>query len=65
MNIKTILYICTTPIVIWMLEGLNIEKIFKKNKYNQIITFYLLSSLAVSYLIVNFLYDFFLNSKFI
>ena len=65
MNIKTILYIIIVPITIWALESLNINQIFKKNRYYQSRIIYLIISLGLSYLVVNFFYDFFLNSKFI
>ena len=65
MNIKTILYIIVVPITIWALESLNINQFFKKNRYYQARFIYLILSLGLSYLVVNFFYDFFLNSKFI
>jgi uncharacterized integral membrane protein (TIGR02327 family) len=65
MNIKTILYIIIVPITIWALESLNINQFFKKNRYYQSRIIYLIISLGLSYLVVNFFYDFFLNSKFI
>ena len=65
MTVKTILYILTTPISIWALDALNIELKFKKNRYYQSRILYLMISLSLSYLTVNFFYDFFLNSKFI
>jgi len=65
MNIKTILYIIIVPITILALESLNINQFFKKNRYYQSRIIYLIISLGLSYLVVNFFYDFFLNSKFI
>ena len=65
MNIKTVLYIIIVPITIWALESLNINQFFKKNRYYQSRIIYLIISLGLSYLVVNFFYDFFLNSKFI
>lgn len=65
MNIITILYLVTVPIVIWALESVNINSIFKKNRYWQARVFYLLITVSISYLTVNFFYDFFINSKFI
>ena len=43
--------------------SLNIESIFKKGHINQIRVFYIAISLVLSYLIVNFLYDFYSVSK--
>ena len=65
MTIKTILYIVTVPLSIWALDALNIENKFKKNRYYQARLLYLFISFSMSYLVVNFLYDFFINSKFI
>ena len=61
MTVKTILYILTTPISIWALDALNIEGKFKKNRYYQSRILYLMISLSLSYLTVNFFYDFFLK----
>lgn len=63
--LKTILYIVITIISIWALDSININNLFKKNKYYQSRILYLFVSLSLSYLVVNFLYDFFLFSKFI
>jgi len=63
MNIKLILYLIITPITVWSLDGLNINFIFKKSKYIEARVIYLLISISVSYLVVNFLYDFFEVSK--
>lgn len=65
MNVKTILYIVTVPLTIWALECINIEKIIKKNKTYQATLLYLILCISLSYFVVNFFYDFFLNSKFI
>lgn len=65
MNVKTILYIIMVPLSIWAIDSLNIEGKFKKNRYYQARLLYLMISLGLSYLTVNFFYDFFLFSKFI
>ena len=65
MNIKTILYIVVVPFTIWALESLNINQFFKKNRYYQSRILYLILSLGLSYLVVNFFYDFFTYSKII
>jgi len=65
MNIKTILYVVIVPLTIWALESLNINQFFKKNRYYQARILYLILSLGLSYLVVNFFYDFFTYSKFI
>ena len=63
MNIKVILYIVIVPLTIYILEGLNINHIFKKNRVVQATLFYLFSTICISYLVVNFLYDFFIFTK--
>ncbi len=63
--LKGILYLVMVPISIWALDCININGIFKKNKYYQSRVLYLLISIGISYLVVNFFYDFFINTKFI
>lgn len=65
MTIKTILYIVVVPLTIWALDAINIENKFKKNRYYQARLLYLFVSFGLSYLVVNFFYDFFIYSKFI
>ena len=65
MTIKTILYIIFVPIVLWALDSININAIFKKNKYYQARLFYLILTLIISYLLVNFIIDFTNYTKFI
>ena len=63
--IKTLLYIVVVPLSIWALDSINITNMFKKNKYYQARLFYVMVAFGISYLTVNFLYDFFVNSQFI
>ena len=65
MTIKTILYLVITPLVIWALESINITNVFKKNRYYQARALYLILTISLAYLTVNFLYDFFMYSKII
>lgn len=65
MTIKTILYLFIVPISIWALNSLNFEHKFKKNSYYQARVLYVMISLALSYLVVNFFFDFYTYSKFI
>lgn len=65
MNIKTILYAVVVPFVLWALESVDLNRFFKKNRYYQSRLVYLFLTLSISYLVVNFFYDFFLTSKFI
>jgi len=65
MSVRTILYVVILPLVIWALESININGIFKKNRYYQSRLLYLMISMSMTYLIVNFLMDFFESSRFI
>ena len=56
--IKFILYLIVIPLVLFAMDGININTIFKKNKIYQARIFYILLVFGLSYLIVNFLYDF-------
>lgn len=63
--IKLTLYIVITILTIWAFESININNLFKKNRYYQARVVYLFLSMSVSYLVVNFLMDLFENSRFI
>ena len=65
MSIKVILYIITVPLSLIGLDSLSIENKFKKNHVLQAKILIFLLTLALSYLVVNFLYDIYLNSNFI
>ena len=65
MNIKIILYIITVPLVLIGLDSISIENKFKKNRIFQARILIFILTLALSYLVVNCLYDIYLNSKFI
>lgn len=65
MSAKFLVYLFTTPIVIYAMDSVNINQIFKKNKVYQARIFYALLGLSLIYLIANFIYDLFLSSKFI
>ena len=56
--IKFILYVLVIPLVIYTMDGINMNGIFKKNKIYQARVFYILLMFCLSYLITNFLYDF-------
>lgn len=60
---KFFLYIIVTMLVIWAMDSVNINQIFKKNKVNQARVFYLLLGLSLIYLITNFLMDLFTSIK--
>ena len=55
---KFILYLFVFPLVIYTMDSVNFNSIFKKNKVFQAKIFYILVMLSLSYLVCNFLYDF-------
>ena len=59
MTVKTILYFVTVPLTVWALNSVNMNHIFKKNQYYSSRLFFLLLTIGLSYLTVNFFYDFF------
>ena len=63
MSVKIFIYIIITPIVLWSLDSLNLNFLFKKNKIKEARIIYIMLALALSYLVVNFIYDFFEVSK--
>ena len=63
MFLKAILYIIFTFIAIWSLDSINVTNLFKTNKYYASRVLYLMISVSLSYLVVNFLYDFFAYSN--
>lgn len=65
MSVKFFIYLFVSILVIWAMESVNINKIFKKNRVMQARVFYLLLGLSMIYLITNFIFDFFLSSKII
>ena len=56
--IKFVLYIFVIPLVIYAMDSVNMNSIFKRNKVYQARVFYILLIFGLSSLIVNFLYDF-------
>lgn len=65
MDIRFYLYILIVPLTIWVMMSLNLEKYFRKGSTNQIKIFYILISFCISYLVVNFLYEFYVVSQII
>ncbi len=55
---KLILYLMVLPLTVWAIDSLNISGIFKKNKVLQARIFYIMLVLIISYLLVEFFYDF-------
>ncbi|MBQ8534064.1 MAG: DUF1146 domain-containing protein [Bacilli bacterium] len=56
---KFFLYVLVTILVIWSLDAVNINQIFKKNRVVQARVFYFMLALSMIYLVTNFLYDIF------
>lgn len=57
MILKIICYVFIIPFVIWVLDSININSIFKKNKETQAKMLYLVLTIAISYLLVSFIFD--------
>ena len=58
--VKLILYVLIIPIVVFSMDSLDINRIFKKGQsnYYQARVFYMLLVMVLSYLVVNFINDF-------
>lgn len=65
MSVKFFLYIIVTILVIWSMESVNINAIFKKNRVLKAQVFYVLLGLSMIYLITNFLMDLFTSYNFL
>lgn len=56
--LKLMVYILSSILVIWSMDAVNINSIFKKNKVVQARVFYIILALVIIYLFANLLYDF-------
>ena len=56
--VKYAIYLLSTIIVIWSMDSININGIFKKNKVVQARVFYIILCLVLIYLLSNFFLDF-------
>lgn len=65
MNGKFFLYIPVTMLVIWAMDAVNINQIFKKKRVIQARVFYFLLGISLIYLVTNFIMDLFTSLKFI
>ena len=65
MQVKFFLYVFVTIMVMWALESININNIFKKNRIYQARLFYFSLGLSLTYLVTNFIYDVFISWKII
>lgn len=59
MNAKFLMYIGVAIAVIWSLESVNINQLFKKNRFYQARVFYFLLAASLTYLATNFFWDLF------
>ena len=60
---KLFVYIIVSIGVIWSLESVNINKIFKKNRIFQARFFYFFLGVSMIYLVTNFIWDLFTTIK--
>lgn len=63
MSGKFFLYILVTIAVIWAMDSVNINQIFKKNKILQARVFYFFLAISLIYLVTNFIMDLFTSCK--
>jgi len=63
MTIKALLYFLIVPFSLIALDSLNIQNVFKKNRYFQSRVLFVFLALALSYLVVNFFFDFYQSSR--
>lgn len=53
-----LLYSIILVIVIWSIDGININRIFKTNRVYQARIFYIMIIFSITYLVTNFIIDF-------
>ncbi len=63
MSGKFFLYVAVTFLVIWAMDSVNINKIFKKDRILQARIFYFLLGISMIYLVTNFIFDIFSCTK--
>lgn len=63
--IKVILYIFTLIMIIWAMDGLDLNRFFKQNRVYQARLIYLMLAMGISYLVTNFMYDFIISFQVI
>lgn len=61
---KFLIYLIMLVIVIWSMEGLNINSIFKKNHIYQARIFYILIVLSITYMSSSFIIEFLSSLKY-
>lgn len=63
MSAKYFIYILVGILVIWSFDSLNINSLLKKNRVLQARVLYFMLALSMTYLVTNFIWDFFTVSK--
>ena len=63
MSAKYFIYILVGILVIWSFDSLIINSLFKKNRVLQARVLYFMLALSMTYLVTNFIWDFFTVSK--
>lgn len=53
-----LLYSIVFVLVVWVMDGVNLVFLFKKNKKYQARMFYILIVISITYLVTNFMIDF-------
>ena len=61
--IKIYLYTIVLFLVIWMMDSVDFNRFFKKNKNLQARILYLMICIVITYMVVNFMWDFYSISK--
>ena len=64
MSPKFLVYIISTILVIWSMESVDINRIFKKHRVVQARIFYFLLGISLIYLVTNFFMDIYDSVKF-
>ncbi len=62
---KIFLYILNTILILWSIDSVNINQIFKKNRITQAKVFYFFICMILIYLLTNFEMDIFETFKII
>ena len=62
---KFFLYVAVTITVIWSMDSVNINQIFKKNRIYQARIFYFLLGISLIYLVTNIIWDLFTTVKIV
>ena len=65
MSAKYFLYLFVTVLVVFAMDSINLNGVFKKNKIFQARILYFLIALALIYLITNLIWDFFTVTKIV